>query len=159
MYSVITPDGSRVAFGVVVSAMQVRRPVYIADVASGVVRELCGDCNGRPRDWLFDGRQLVVERFSSLNSVAVVDKATATQRELLQVPDLSITDPRVSPDGQWITFSAGRRERAPSVYVASLRATEAIPQDEWVEIDREVNHPFWSPDGRMVYFVSGAGFG
>lgn len=159
MYSVITPDGTRVAFGVVVSALRVRRPVYIADVASGAVREVCGDCNGRPRDWLFDGRQLVVERFSRLNSVAVVDAATATQRELLTVPDLSITDPRVSPDGQWIAFSAGRRERAPSIYVAPLRATEPVRQVEWVEIDREVNHPFWSPDGRLVYFVLGAGFG
>ena len=81
------------------------------------------------------------------------------QRDLVISADRSVMDPRISPDGTWVAFAAGRRDRAPTVYVAPIPATGPVAESAWLEIDREGHHPAWSPDGRMVYFISGSGFG
>ena len=111
MYSVITRDARRVAYGVVVSDPRIERPIYVADLANGAARLVCKDCNGRPRDWFRDGQHIVIERFGRRNSVAVVDEATGEQRELVAASDRSVMDPRLSPDGNWIAFAAGGRGR------------------------------------------------
>ena len=159
MYAAITRDGGRVSYGVVVSDPTINRPIYVADTAGGAARLLCKDCDGRPRDWFPDGQHLAIERFARRNSVAVVNAATGEQRDLVVSAARSVMDPRISPDGTWIAFAAGGRDRAPAVYVARIPATGRVPESAWLEIDREGHHPAWSPDGRMIYFISGSGFG
>jgi Tol biopolymer transport system component len=99
MYAVITPDGRRIAYGVVVSEPRIERPIYVAELSGGASRLICGDCNGRPRDWFPDGMRLVVERFARHNSVGVLEEATGVQHELLTAADRSVMDPRISPVG------------------------------------------------------------
>lgn len=160
MYASITRDGRRVAYGVVVSQPAIDRPIYVADVAGGgPARLLCKDCNGRPRDWFPDGQRLLIERFGRRNTVAVLDATTGTQRDLVISAERSVMDPRISPDGRWVAFAAGGRDRVPAVYAAPIPATGSVPESAWLEVDREGHHPAWSPDGRLVYFASGSGFG
>ena len=142
MYASITRDGRRVSYGVVVSQPAVNRPIYVADVAGGgPARLLCKDCNGRPRDWFPDGQHLLIERYGRRNSVAVLDDTTGTQRDLVISDERSVMDPRISPDGRWVAFAAGGRDRGPAVYVAPIPATGSVPESAWLEVDREGHHP------------------
>jgi hypothetical protein len=109
------------------------------------------DCGGRPRQWV-DERLLIIERFALLNSIALIDTETAEQRELLQSSAWSIKNPRLSPDGRWIAFDVSRQGEPVSVYVARFRS-EPIPESEWIIVDRSASHPFWSGDGRILYYM------
>jgi Tol biopolymer transport system component len=155
MYSAITPDGTRVAFGVVVADSETRRPVYLATIADGRIHELCDDCRGRPSEWL-DARLLLLERFGGRrNSVALVDTATGKQVDLLASPQRAVGNPRLSPDRRWIVFEANAWRNAPMTFVARLNGMNAIAEAEWIPIDEDAAMPFWSPDGRVIYYVTG----
>ena len=127
------------------------RPIFIARPAEGTWRTLGDDCGGRPRQWV-DERLLIIERFARLNSVALIDTETAEQRELLQSAEWSIRNPRLSPDGRWIAFDASRPGEPVDVYIAPF-GERPIPEADWIVVDRSSSHPFWSADGRFLYYT------
>ena len=151
-YPALSPSGIQLAFGQrIMGGEQAQRPIFIARPADGTWRTLGDDCGGRPRQWV-DERLLIIERFARLNSVALIDTETAEQRELLQSAEWSIRNPRLSPDGGWIAFDASRPGEAVHVYVAPFQE-RAIPESEWILVDRSSSHPFWSADGRLLYYT------
>ena len=122
-------------------------------VADRVTRKLGDDCGGRPRQWL-DERLLLIEAFGSrLNTFAVLDTTDGSRRELVSSAERSATNPRLSPDRRWIAFDATRPGGSPNVYVAPLGEDSAIVEGDWVEVDRDASHPFWSADGRFLYYL------
>ena len=142
MYSVITRDARRVAYGVVVSDPRIERPIYVADLANGAARLVCKDCNGRPRDWFRDGQHIVIERFGRRNSVAVVDEATGEQRELVAASDRSVMDPRLSPDGNGSHSLQG--DVAAPLAFTSHRFPPMVPfqnQPGWKLVERVIIPP------------------
>jgi Tol biopolymer transport system component len=151
-YPAISPDGREVAFGQQKGGERTARPIFIARLSEGTWRTLGDDCGGRPRQWI-DERWIVMERYSRLHSIALIDAETAEQRELLQSDELSLKNPRVSPDGRWIAFDGERPGGSVNVYVAAFRS-EHIPESEWICVERAASHPFWSADGRMLYYMS-----
>jgi len=130
------------------------RPIFVASLADGTTRKLGDDLGGRPRQWV-DERYIIVERFGGrLHSVGLVDSTTAGQQwDLLSSDDRSITNPRVSPDAGWIAFDAARPGGPPTVFVAPLRAREAIAPADWVVLEQSASHPFWSADGALLYYL------
>jgi hypothetical protein len=64
-----------------------------------------------------------------------------------------------SDDLAVIAFTLVKRGRPPHTYVAPVRTTGPVPEPEWIDIGHDAHHPFWSPDGALVYFVSGHEFG
>jgi len=73
--------------------------------------------------------------------------------------------PSFSPDGQWIAFVSTRQSRHPLAYRAPR--LPLIGGDVWVmpalggpprRIAEDGNFPAWSPDGKYVYYVTGAWF-
>ena len=38
--------------------------------------------------------------------------------------------------------------------VASLTTPEAAPESTWIVIDDAASHPFWSRDGRILYYLA-----
>jgi Tol biopolymer transport system component len=125
----------------------------VATLPDGPFRKLGDDFGGRPRQWV-DERLVVVERLGArLHSVALLDTVSGDQRDVLSSPQQSITNARVSPDGQWIAFDAAHPGGPPTVHVARLRIHEAIPQEDWCVIDRPSSHPFWSADGSILYYL------
>jgi Tol biopolymer transport system component len=151
-YPAISPSGTQVAYGHrMPGGERAPRPIFIARPSDSTWRTLGEDCHGRPRQWV-DERFLIIERFAHLNSIALIDTTTADQRDLLQSTDRSISNPRLSPDRQWIAFDASRPRESASVLVAPFRL-DAIPDTEWIVIEQAASHPFWSADGRLLYYT------
>jgi len=151
-YPALSPSGDQLAFGQrIMGGEHARRPIFIARPAEGTWKMLGEDCGGRPRQWV-DERVLIIERFARLNSVALIDTETAEQRELVQSAEWSIRNPRLSPDGRWIAFDASRPGEPVDVYVAPFREPP-ISEADWIVVDRSASHPFWSADGRFLYYT------
>jgi Tol biopolymer transport system component len=151
-YPAISPGGGLLAYGMrMTGGEHAPRPIFIVSLGDRSWKKLGEDCGGRPREWV-DERALVLERFARLNSVAVLDTETGEQRELLQSGEQSIRNPRLSPDRRWIAFDASRPGEPASVYVAPFRELPVVESD-WVMVDHHASHPFWSADGRFIYYT------
>jgi Tol biopolymer transport system component len=151
-YPAISPGGSLLAYGIrMPDAGRALRPIVIVSLPDGTWRKLGDDCGGRPREWV-DERRLIIERFARLNSIALIDTETGDQHELLESAERSISNPRLSPDRRWIAFDASRPGEPARVFVSPFRG-QSIPESEWVVVDRAASHPFWSADGRLLYYT------
>jgi len=151
-YPAISPSGSLLAYGIrMPEAGRALRPVVIVPLSDGTWRKLGDDCGGRPREWV-DERRLVIERFARLNSIALIDTETGNQHALVESAERSVTNPRLSPDRRWIAFDASHPGGPASVWVSPLRE-QPILESEWVLVDRSASHPFWSADGRFLYYT------
>jgi Tol biopolymer transport system component len=151
-YPAISPSGHLLAYGTrTPGAGRALRPIFVACLSDGTWRTLGDDCGGRPREWV-DECRLVIERFARLNSIALIDAETGDQHELLDSAERSVSNPRLSPDRRWIAFDASLPGQPASVCVAPFRK-HPIPESEWVVVDRSASHPFWSTDGRLLYYA------
>jgi serine/threonine protein kinase len=152
-YPALSPNGSQLAHGVLVPGPRALRPIVVVDLVNGASRQLSEDSGGRPRLWI-DERDLLIETFgSTLNSFVLVDTATGAQRECIRSPNRSVSNPRLSPDGRYIAFDATLAGGAPAVMVAPLKREEPILESDWIVIEEQASHPFWSADGRMLYYL------
>ena len=155
-FPVISLDGTRLAFGTLVPGPPVRRPVFVANVSDGSSRPIVEDCGGRARLWLDDDLLLLETFGSGLNSFIVLDTRDAAQRPLLESRDRRLSNTRLSPDGRWLAFDATRPGASPSVLVARLHDAgrgHAPDESAWVLVETGASHPFWSHDGRLLYYL------
>jgi Tol biopolymer transport system component len=152
-FPAVSLDGTRVAFGTLVAGPPVRRPVWVANLAGGEPRLLHEDSGGRPRLWLDDNRVMIETFGSGLNSFAVLDLRDATPRPLLASRERRLSNPRLSPDGQWLAFDAAPPGGAPSVFATRLPDGAAASESEWITVAAGASHPFWSRDGRLLYYL------
>ena len=150
-FPAISFDGRRLAFGTLVPGPPVRRPVFVANLADGTYRQIFEDCGGRARLWLDDDRLLAETFGAGLNSFIVLDTRNATQRPLLSSRDRRLSNPRLSPDGRWLAFDATPPGGSPSVLAARLDGPAA--EADWVLVESAASHPFWSRDGRLLYYL------
>lgn len=69
----------------------------------------------------------------------------------------SIYQPRISPDGEWITFLVKADETDSRIYAARFRGTQPIPSSEWIPLssgDAGDDKPRLSADRRRLFFTS-----
>ena len=148
----ISPSGARLAFSTrVAEAERALRPIFVSSLPDETWHKLADDCGGRPREWV-DERRLVFQRFGRPNSIAVIDTENGRQCDLLKGADRSVTNPRLSPDRRWIAFEVAGVGEPAAVFVSPFR-DDLIPESEWVGVDRSATHPFWSADGRLLYYA------
>ncbi|MGE5837920.1 MAG: hypothetical protein ACM4AI_25835 [Acidobacteriota bacterium] len=153
-FPALSPSGRQLAFGIRMTGPRASRPLFVADLTTGGSRQICENCGARSRQWL-DERYVLVETFGShLNRFLVVDTTDGSQRDLLGSADRSLSNPRVSPDGRWLAFDATTPGRPPSVIVAPLSLTSAPAETEWIVVEERASHPFWSRDGRLLYYLT-----
>jgi len=152
-FPVISSDGERIACGALVPGPPVQRPVFLGTVADGEMRLVSKECGGRPRQWL-DERTLVVETFGAgLNTFIALDIHDGMPRPLLSSITRRLSNPRVSPDGHWLAFDAATPGGLPVVTIARV-ADGAVPDEAaWVSVQASASHPFWSRDGRLLYYL------
>jgi len=113
-------------------------------------------------DWSPDGKALLVSKATEtspfevwLVPIAAAPHAETAAKKILSDPTASIFQPHYSPDGRWIAFqtttdtSTGIDTR---LYVSSAAGGPWIPFGQGKHWD---DKPRWSPDGKMLYFISG----
>jgi Tol biopolymer transport system component len=121
-----------------------------------------------PTGWTPDGRFVVGSLIPAGFSVAtgattVVDWPISPddpqkERVLLADPGLNLWQGSYSPDGRWLTFVA--QSRTDWAHVTVHVARPGAPASEWIRIAPNhlaVDKPRWSPNGRLLYFVSTEG--
>lgn len=152
-FPAISPSGARLAHGALAPGPRAMRPVFIVDLPGGTSRQLSEDCGGRPRLWL-DDDSILVETFGSrLKAFIVVDATTGSVRPLLSSLDRSLSNPCLSPDSRWIAFDAATPGGSPAVFFAPIDRSAPVPESDWIMVDDGASHPFWSRDGRLLYYL------
>jgi Tol biopolymer transport system component len=152
-YPALSPDGSQLAHGTLVPGPRAVRPLVVVDLANGASRQVSDDSGGRPRQWL-DERYLVIETFGSrLNSFGLVDTITGSLCKFVSSATRSLSNPRISPNGGRIAFDATPPGGSPAVIIAPIGRDKPIPESDWIVIEEAASHPFWSADGRLLYYL------
>src|SRR5713101_1900379 len=85
-----------------------------------------------------------------------IDLVPRQRMTLVRSAKYDVYQARFSPNGRWIVFAAGSAAQS-RLFIAAIRDGKAVSETEWIAIgDRGgwSNKPRWSPDGRLIYFVS-----
>jgi len=151
----LNQDGSKVVYGETGG-------MYVLTIGSGGVPgapdKICDNC-GTVYDWSPDSRKIlsVVGRPGETRYLRLFDLPTAEWTVLAQHPKDLLAGARLSPDGQWASFVETTAPTRRRIFVVPATAKTAVPPNQWIPItdgqrlDRE---PRWSPDGKLLYFLS-----
>lgn len=114
-------------------------------------------------DWSPDGKLFLVSQKNSdtnnwevwLLNVDDAPHAEESARKILSDPARDLFQPHFSPDGRWIVFLALNTSTLEyRLYVTLASGGPRIQITDGKHLD---DKPCWSPDGKMIYFVSGRG--
>ena len=105
-----------------------------------------------------DGKRVV---YTVNDAVMTADKsefvtqiwlATTDGKENFQITfnEKSSTNPKWSPDGNWIAFTSNRKDNKNNLYVLPVRGGEA---EQITDVKTAVSNFEWSPDGKWIAFT------
>src|SRR5204863_6225620 len=92
---------------------------------------------------------MTADRSEYVNQLWLADIATK-QNVQLTFGEKSSTNPRWSPDGNWIAFTSNRKDNKNNLYVLSINGGEAEPL---TDVKSGVTNFAWAPDGRSIAFT------
>ena len=145
----ISPDGNLLSWSDLVDRQRV---AYVAPVAEPIGRELCR--NGAVLGFFADGAEVLVSQRP--NRLVRRRLGDAGERLVLDAGELLIVDADLSWDDRWLALSSARPDGASGIHIVPV-SDPPPPPDEWVEIadgTATVGSPRWSPDGRLLYYMS-----
>jgi Tol biopolymer transport system component len=120
---------------------------------AGDTKLVCRGC--RHSSWFADEKRFLFLRGTRRVIVGSIDHRKTT--DVLRSEEYDLAEPSPSPDGRWIAFHTLHRPESRQVFVAPFREVEAVRERDWIAITGDVTRdrsPRWSPDGKLLYFLS-----
>ena len=151
----LSPDGTLIATNPELGNED-GKLINLISWTTGETRKLCDDC-GLIYEWA-DARRIMY-RSGKPMQFWEIEVETGKRRILASDGKHSLGDLLFSPDEKWIALHHTLGENVRPIYITPVRNGAAAPRSEWIPImDRPGTHirPWWSPDGRFLYFVSNA---
>ncbi len=158
LYPVWSPDGRQIAFQ---SDREGDAAIFVQRIdMSGAVERLTKPEQGVahvPESWSPDGKHLLFSASRdgatfSLHVLSLLDRKTTTFNELTSARPINAT---FSPDGRWVAYTwAPRAEARPHIYVQPFPPA-GTPYQISKETQTSPHHPFWSRDGKELYYIPG----
>jgi Tol biopolymer transport system component len=156
----ISPDGTRVAYDYEENE---KWSICVSDLAStpekapGPGERVCEGC-GRPLHWSPDGRS-VLFHWGTPTRFSALELASGRRVDVIRHPTKPIYRAQYSPDGEWLAFQVYLVESNRSiVFLAPLHDGVAGGEREWIPVTdgswQDAAHPWFSPDGNLLYFLS-----
>ena len=117
-----------------------------------------------PESWSPDGKRLLLSATKEPDSrspgytVASL-MLSLEDRKVVPFDDVRSTQPInavFSPDGKWIAYTTRAPGAVSQIYVQPFPLTGAVYQITR-GTDKNAHHPFWSRDGRELYYIPAAG--
>jgi Tol biopolymer transport system component len=156
LWPVISPDGIKAAW----SETRIGRYEHFwKPIGGGSTEVLCEDCGPAVSGWSKDGRMTLVSSFHGVRKrlgVSLIKAGGEGKTDVLQDPNSDLRHARFSPDGRWIVMLARIDGGSTRIYVAPFRE-ELVSPREWIALTEGgawESSPQWSPDGKLVYYVS-----
>ena len=150
----ISPDGSRVVFN---RQENDQWSLYVKDLATETERRVLEGISSL-LGWMPDGKKVIYYTPSPTLVFRWVDIDTGESSDVrLEHPEYRFGTPRYSPRGDWLVFQLYPGESPESqIYVARVEDGQPLDHSQWIEITSggENKHPWWSPDGNTIYFLS-----
>jgi Tol biopolymer transport system component len=159
-FSVLAPDGSRYAYG---EGTKEQLNVYAKSLSwwSLWSSALCENC-GMPRQFSPDGRKLLLWADSPpIQHFDLLDLATRKVSRIVWATE-DLKDPRLSPDGRWISFVAAVGKRQWRAFVAPVSEEKLVSSSHWTPVTPVSEFfffAFWGPSGDLIYTLSSHGRG
>jgi serine/threonine protein kinase len=160
-YPVLSADGRRIAFQ---SDREGDLAIFWQPADGGVKAErLTKPEQGTahvPESWSPDGKWLLLgaskESDSRSSGYTVASLMLSLEdRKVVPFDDVRSTQPVnavFSPDGKWIAYTMRAPGTVSQIYVRPFPLTDAFYQITR-GTDRNAHHPFWSRDGRELYYI------
>ncbi|HZO56861.1 MAG TPA: protein kinase [Bryobacteraceae bacterium] len=148
----IAADGTSIAYGAIQNN---KREIHLWREGGLGPEKLCDDC-GLLRDVSPSMDKLLLQ-VGPPQHVEEMDVKTKLMRPLISHPKFPVYGPQGSPDGKWVAFQVVERPTARVLYIAPYSADGPIPMDRWIRVSDGINmdrNQYWSPDGKLMYFLS-----
>ncbi len=138
----------------------------VAIGASGPKALAAGDFDDHSIDWGGDGSEIVFLSNREANpdanhnyDIYAVSVSNGRVRQVTSSPGVEM-EPRVSPDGRWIAYTATTRSVttidsvAEDAHLFVVSAAGGTPQELNHALDRRSSGPEWTPDGQAVLYTA-----
>jgi len=155
MTPVWSPDGVQIAY---VTIRKGQEGIYARRANGEGPEELLYSHPGaflNLTDWSLDGRFLTFA-ISDLSggTLYTLPLAASGERKAVEIfhSDLRLFDPRLSPDGRFVSYGTTDKMNRTEVFVRPVDA--GTPGGPWQISDGSTGSAFWRRDGRELYYVA-----
>jgi eukaryotic-like serine/threonine-protein kinase len=124
----------------------------------GPYRKLCGqDCY---LGWGLnaDGSRLLYSADLRHRKLSLLNTQTGAKQPFVEHPEYELFQGVFSPDDRWVAFLALAGADKTIIFVVPANSPAPLKTDQWIRVTSGTtpdDKPRWSPDGNLMYFISG----